>query len=360
MKEKKMSDVQRLKQDYPWIQTPLVVGAPMRLIALADLAVEVSKAGGIGFIGAGTDTSSLSTYFQHAQRLLGASALATKNGTMPIGVGFINWGADIDVAVSLIQKYRPAAVWFFAPSSTASLMQWTEKSREACPETKVWVQVGSVQEAMGAVRETKPDVLVVQGTDAGGHGLAQGAGLISLVPEVCDAVETYFSRDGGAGGERPVIIAAGGIAEQRSAAAAMTLGASGVVLGTRLLASYEANISKGYRDEVLRASDGGQTTVRTKVYDTLRNTNWAATHNARGVINKTYFDAMDGMGEEENRRLYTEETNKGDAGWGVENRMTTYAGSAVGLVKEVKGAGEIVREMRGQIGGVLDRAKAIL
>lgn len=40
-----MNDVQRLKHDYPWIQTPLVVGAPMRLIALADMAVEISKAG---------------------------------------------------------------------------------------------------------------------------------------------------------------------------------------------------------------------------------------------------------------------------------------------------------------------------
>jgi len=40
-----MDDMQRLKEDYPWIQTPLVVGAPMRLIALADMAVEVSKAG---------------------------------------------------------------------------------------------------------------------------------------------------------------------------------------------------------------------------------------------------------------------------------------------------------------------------
>jgi len=40
-----MNDLQRLKKDYPWIQTPLVIGAPMRLIALADMAAEISKAG---------------------------------------------------------------------------------------------------------------------------------------------------------------------------------------------------------------------------------------------------------------------------------------------------------------------------
>jgi hypothetical protein len=40
-----MTDIQRLKKDYPWIQTPLIVGAPMRLIALADMAAEITKAG---------------------------------------------------------------------------------------------------------------------------------------------------------------------------------------------------------------------------------------------------------------------------------------------------------------------------
>lgn len=44
-----MNPIQRLKNDYPWIQTPLIVGAPMRLIALADLAVEISKAGTLAF-----------------------------------------------------------------------------------------------------------------------------------------------------------------------------------------------------------------------------------------------------------------------------------------------------------------------
>lgn len=217
----------------------------------------------------------------------------------------------------------------------------------------MWVQVGSVKEALDVVKEVKPDALIVQGTDAGGHGLARGASLIPLLPEVIDAVESHSNKEGA---ESPIILAAGGIVESRSAAAAFTLGASGVILGTRFLASHEANISKGYQAEVLRASDGGQTTVRTKVYDSLRNTNWAESHNARGIINKSYTDAISGLDEEENRRLYNEEMKKGDAGWGVENRMTTYAGSGVGLVKEVKGAGEIVREVSDGVRDVLERA----
>ena len=235
------------------------------------------------------------------------------------------------------------------------------RTRQASSATKIWIQIGSVKEAVNTFLDSWPDVLVVQGTDAGGHGRAQGASLLSLLPEVSDAFEKMFTH--GQGNEKTrlkiVLVAAGGIVEARGAAAAFTLGASGVVLGTRLLACPEANIAKGYQDEVLRASDGGQTTLRTKVYDTLRNTVWPDTHNARGILNKSYVDAMSGMSEDENRRLYNEEMKKGDAGWGVENRMTTYAGSAVGLVREVKPAGEIVREVRDGVREVLGKKTGI-
>ncbi|OAL53211.1 inosine monophosphate dehydrogenase [Pyrenochaeta sp. DS3sAY3a] len=352
-----MAPTQPLKKDYPWIQGPLVVGAPMRLIALAKLSVEISKAGGIGFIGAGTDVSDLSQHLSDAQTLLKPTSLPSSS-TLPIGVGFINWGADLAASIPIIEKYRPAAVWFFAPSSLDSLAEWTTKSRTASPATKIWVQIGSVKEALDAIKTVHPDVLVVQGTDAGGHGLAQGASLISLLPEVSDAVARLAYEEPAI--KAPTLIAAGGIADARGAVAAFALGADGIVMGTRFLAAREANIAKGYQEEVLRASDGGQTTVRTKVYDMLRNTNWAETHNARGVINKSYTDAKEGMGVEENKKLYAKEVERGDAGWGVQNRMTTYAGSAVGLVREVKGAGEIVREVREGVERVFEGVKGRL
>lgn len=263
---------------------------------------------------------------------------------MPIGVGFINWGASLADSIALIGKYKPAAVWFFAPVSIYELREWTKGSREVSPNTKIWVQIGSVKEAVDVVQAVQPDVLIAQGTDAGGHGRVQGAGIVSLVPEVSDVVAVFAAK---ANIERPLIVAAGGIVEKRGAASALVLGASGVVLGTRLLASSEAKIGKGYQNEILRTSDGGQTTVRTKVYDTLRGTTgWANTHNARGVINKSYNDSVAGMDEKENKTLYTKEIEKGDEGWGVDGRMTTYAGTAVGLIKEVKKAAEITQEVR--------------
>ncbi|KAJ4380240.1 hypothetical protein N0V86_004549 [Didymella sp. IMI 355093] len=119
----------------------------MRLIALADLAVAISKAGGIGFIGAGTDVADLSTYFESALKLLQGSELKTANSTLPVGVGFINWGANLEKALPVIQKFKPAAIWFFAPSSVAALRDWTERYRHASPGSRIWVQVGSVKEA---------------------------------------------------------------------------------------------------------------------------------------------------------------------------------------------------------------------
>jgi nitronate monooxygenase len=315
------------------------------------------QTGGIGFIGAGTDVSGLESYLEDASNLLKDTNLKTTNGTLPLGVGFINWGADLSAALPLIAKYRPAAIWFFAPTSLSSLSDWTAKYRTASPHTKIWVQIGSVQEALDAAIEAQPNVLVVQGTDAGGHGLAQGAGLISLLPEVSDAIAAQIPDES----KRPLLIAAGGIADARGTSAALLLGAHGIVMGTRFLASHEAVIAKGYQDEVLRASDGGQTTVRTKVWDNARGTTgWAETHNGRGIINKTYTDARDGMADEENKRLYEEDVRKGDEGWGVKARLCTYAGSAVGLVREVKGAAEIVREVRDGARGLVESARSRL
>ena len=287
--------------------------------------------------------SDLSSHLDDAASQLESAGLHTPNGALAVGVGFINWGADLAAALPVVARFKPAAVWFFAPASVGSLAEWTREVRRACPETRVWVQVGGVQEAEEVVREVRPDVLVVQGTDAGGHGRARGAGLVSLLPEVCDAVDAMVQDEA----ERPVIVAAGGIVEARGVCAALALGASGVVMGTRFLAANEAVVPKGYQMEVIRARDGGQTTVRTKVWDNARGTTgWAEAYNGRGIINMTYTDAMSGMTDDENKRLYEADMQKGDEGWGTHARLCTYAGCGVGLIKEVKGAGEIVREVR--------------
>ena len=330
------------KDSYPWVIEPLIACAPMRAIALSPLAVAVSRAGGLGFLAAGNDLSDLESNLEEAVRLLKREPVAgAARDTLPIGIGFLNWGADLSKALEAIRKYVPAAVWFFAPRENDELSLWTRQVREvSAARTKIWIQIGTVADAVEISRLCKPDVLVVQGTDAGGHGLERGAGIITLLPEVIDALKEE-------GLEQIALVAAGGIVEGRGTAACLALGAGGVVMGTRFLACTEAHIAKGYQDEVIRARDGGINTSRSKVYDILRGaTNWPSQYNGRGIINQSFLDATNGGVTEENKRLYVEAMKMGNDGWGPQGRMTTYAGTGVGLIHGIKNAEAILDEIQ--------------
>jgi nitronate monooxygenase len=306
------------------------------------MAVAVAQAGGFGFLAAGTDVRDLKAELRKAKDLVQNTSIKRSDpDVLPIGVGFINWGVDLSTVLDAMKEHIPAAVWFFAPKRTEDLIEWTSKIRRLSnARTKIWIQIGSVADAVEVAQTCSPDVLVVQGADAGGHGLAQGAGVVTLLPEVADALEE-------AGLGSIPLIAAGGIVEGRGAAACLALGAQGVVMGTRFLASKEANIAKGYQDDVLRTTDGGSSTARTGIYDTLRGTTgWPSRYNGRGILNQSFWDAQKDQSTEENRRLYNEAMQKGDQGWGENGRLTAYAGSGVGLVKEVKSAQDIVEEVR--------------
>lgn len=333
-----------LKQQYPWITLPLITSAPMRLIATAPLALAVSQAGGLGFLGAGTDSSTVFSLLNDAMVTNQASPNPdVPADILPVGIGFICWGADLEEALSVIgdAPLKPAAAWLFAPQESSDLSSWSEGIRMASEgRTKIWIQVGTVASCLEVAKSCSPDVLVVQGSDAGGHGLAQSSSIITLFPECFDALQ----REGY--GHIP-LIATGGIVDGRGVAAALTLGASGVCLGTRFLASPEAVISQGYREAIIKASDGGVSTARTTVYDRLRGTiGWPSHYNGRGILNQSFWDYIKGMGEDENKKLYEEAIKQGDSGWGDSGRMTTYAGTGVGLIKEVKPAAEIVKEVR--------------
>lgn len=114
---------------------------------------------------------------------------------------------------------------------------------------------------------------------------------------------------------------------------------------------------------MLHASDGGVATRRTRVYDAIRGTpGWPAAYGGRGVLNDTFWDSEKGMSEQENRMRYGEAVERGDEGWGSKRegnggveggRMCTYAGTGVGLVRGVKGAGEVVEEVRRGLRGLL-------
>ena len=334
----------------------------MRLIALSKLASEITKARGLGFIGAGSDCSTLEDEIVKTKDLLqNVPDLQTPTDVLPVGIGFLLWAGEqlLKDALPLLEKYKPAAVWLFAPDQPERMAKWTQETRRVTSgASKIWIQVGTVADAEEAVKACQPDVLVVQGTDAGGHGLEKCAGLVPLLPEVDDAVSALCDKQGIS---KPTLVAAGGIMDGRGVAAAISLGASGAVLGTRYLASPESNIAKGYRDAVLRASDGGINTARGKLYDSLRGTtDWPANYGGRSVLNESWRDAAKGMSFEENKRLYDDALKTGDEGWGEKARLTTYAGSGVGLVKSVKPAAEITEEVREDAKRILKHASSRL
>ncbi|KAL3477847.1 hypothetical protein BJX99DRAFT_225439 [Aspergillus californicus] len=353
-----------LQNDYPWIKTPLVASAPMLNIATAPLAISVSAAGGLGFIAGGFDVSALENNFEEAVNLIkqetNIQQIYSTTGVLPVGVGFLNWGADLPRSISAIEKYRPCAAWFFGPRSIPDdLRPWVDQVRAVTDgKTKIWVQIGTVAEAVAVVEALDPDVLVVQGADAGGHGLAQSASVITLVPEVKDALAGR--RVNLTTGREIPLLAAGGVVDGRGMAASLALGASGAVMGTRFLASLEAKIARGYQDEVLRVSDGGVSTQRSTVYDRVRGIlDWPIRFDGRGIINQSYIDAVKGgMSDEENRALYDQELQKGDLGWGPSGRLTTYAGTGVGLVREKLPAAEIVASTIQEATDILQQLKA--
>lgn len=186
--------------------------------------------------------------------------------------------------------------------------------------------------------------MCIQGLDAGGHGFQRGAGIISLFPEVSDALAA-------AGHASIPLVAAGGVSCGRAAAAALTLGAQGVVMGTRFLASPETMIPHpGFRRAVLAAKDGGQSTVRARVFDELRGpTNiWPGEYDGRSLVMESFVDAQNGVEMDEVRSRWKVAVGEEGGGFGVEGkgRAVVWSGTGVGLVSKEQAAGETVEEVR--------------
>ncbi|KAL4959536.1 nitronate monooxygenase [Aspergillus stella-maris] len=339
----------RLSELYPWARKPLIISAPMRIMSGPTLAVSVCRAGGLAFLGPGAKTRDTLTDLEEISSLLQKepffrnSEHAKPSALLPVGPGFQLWNDNLEVASFAVEKYRPCAAWLFAPQNgQADLNTWSRRLRTSSPGTQIWVQTGTVSEVRSLISNDaeRPDVIVVQGSEAGGHGRANdGAGLISLLPEVADLLASSGVND-------IPLVAAGGITDGRGALAALCLGASGIAMGTRFLASTEARIASGYQGEIIRANEGASSTTRTLLYNHLRGTyGWPREYSPRTIINKSYIEHRQGKSFDELKDLHDEAAKGGDEGWGPEGRLATYAGMSVGLIRDVKGAGEIVSDV---------------
>ena len=243
------------------------------------LAAAVSAAGGLGLIGGG-----------YGNRELLESEFA-KAGNQRVGCGFITWSMAKDpVLLDMALAHRPAAMML----SFADPAPFAAKIRAA--GVPMICQVHNLEHTRRAL-DAGADVLVAQGTDAGGHGLTT-RGTVTLVPSVVDMVAR----------ERPevLVLAAGGIADGRGIAAALMLGADGALLGTRFWATQEALIHPSAKARILAAT--GDETVRTSVYDIVRNRAWPAEYTGRLMRNR-FIETWHGR-EDELRGLAAEEREK--------------------------------------------------
>lgn len=215
------------------------VGAGMAIVGGPDLTAAVSNAGGVGLLclgpGAPTQLAEAIDRTRHLTR-------------RPFGVDFIveNTGfgpATTDDHIEIAAEKRvPLCVFFW----NLPEKHWVDRLRRA--GAKLWGTAYSVESAHG-FEALGMDAVIVQSSEAGGHVKAD-LGAMSILPAVGDALE------------KTPLIAAGGIVDGRTAAAAFALGAQAVCVGTRLVASTESLASDTYKQCIL-AAQAGQTTVTT-------------------------------------------------------------------------------------------------
>lgn len=294
------------------IDKPLV-SAPMGFAAGGALAAAVSSAGGLGMIGAGYGDA------QWIREQFGAAKGAR------VGIGFITWSlarqpALLDVAL----EHRPCAVML----SFGDPRPFAARVRQA--GAKLLLQVQDLETAREALA-AKPDALVVQGTEAGGHGGHRS--LFALLPAVKALAPDV------------PLLAAGGIADRRGLAAALALGASGVLVGTCFLASEESLAHPNLKARVVAAS--GDATVRTRVFDIVRGYDWPAKFTGRALRNR-FTDAWHGKEERLLEELPNEKPRYAEAAQRADfDTAVVFAGEAVDQVDRVLPARAIVERICG-------------
>ncbi len=307
------------------IRAPVLL-APMAQVSGGTLASEVTRAGGLGFLGGG--------YGDRAW----LEAEARRTGDERVGIGFITWSLArqpelLDVALDLL---APPAIWL----SFGDARPFAERVKAG--RAALVLQVQSVAAAREA-RDLGADIIVAQGAEAGGHGHARST--LPLVPAVVDAVA-------------PVpVVAAGGIADGRGLAAALMLGAAGVACGTAFYAAEEAEMHQAAKARLVAAS--GDATQRSSVTDVARRIDWPEPWTIRTLENpfmarwRGDLEALRADADEIER--YAQARDAGDF-----DTAAVIAGEAADLVRSVEPAGRIVERMALEAEAHLRRGPAML
>lgn len=205
------------------IRYPVFQGG-MAWIADGALAAAVSNGGGLGIIAAGNAPAD---YVREQVRA--ARAMTEK----PIGVNIMLLSPFADEVAEVAAEERVEVVTTGAGNPSKYMKMWQEAGIKVIPVVAS-VAMAKLMTRLGA------SALIAEGGESGGH-VGELTTMV-LVPQICDATSLP-------------VIAAGGIADGRGAAAAFMLGACGVQMGTRFLSAAECNIHPAYKEKILKAGD---------------------------------------------------------------------------------------------------------
>lgn len=285
--------------------------APMDLVSDGRLAAAVSRAGGFGMIGGGYGDETWLTREMDAA------------GEARVGVGFITWSmAKRPRLLDLALERQPPAIML----SFGEVRPHANKIKRA--GALLICQVQTLAQAKEAL-VCGADILVAQGAEGGGHGIARGT--FPLVPAVVDLAAGV------------PVAAAGGIADGRGLAAALMLGADGALLGTRFYASKEAAGSAAAKQRIVEAS--GDRTIRGILFDIARRNVWPAPYAGR-VLKNAFSERWRGreaellQHQDEEAARYTKAREAGDF-----ETAAVIAGEAVDLISDIPSAAEIVERI---------------
>lgn len=299
-----------------------IVQAGMGGVAMADLVAAVSNAGGLGVIGAAMFTPD-----QLRQEVRKVKEMTDK----PFAVDLLlaqGWPGQDQLIEVMIEEGVPV----FA-SGLGSPAPYAEAMHRA--GMTIMAVVGTVRHARRVV-EGGTDIVVAQGTEGGGH--TGRIATMALVPQVVDAVA-------------PVpVVAAGGIADGRGLVAALALGACGVWVGTRFVATREAFGHENYKRKIVEATE--ESTVVTRAFTgkdcrVVKNRYAEQWEDRTSEIKPFPFQMMVDSGKMEAAIVH------GDTETGI-----MPAGQIAGAIHEVKSAGDVVREIMEEAEEVLARLAA--
>lgn len=287
------------------LKYPVIQGG-MAWVAESHLASAVSKAGGLGLIAA---ASAPAEWVREQIREV------RKHTNCPFGVNIMMISPNADDVAKIVVEENVPVVTTGAGTPEKYMTMWKEAGIKVIPVVAS-VAMAKRMERCGA------DAIVAEGTEAGGH-IGENTTMV-LVPQIVDSVQIP-------------VIAAGGIADGRGMAAAFMLGAEGVQMGTRFVATNEAEVHENYKQCIIRAKD-----IDSRV------TGRATGHPVRALRNKMTTEYIrlekEGASFEELEHLTLGSLRKAVVDGDVKEG-SVMAGQIAGLIKDIQTCKEVLESI---------------